>query len=1005
MSNILNTLAVSHTPSLGQSITAKDPGKWLYVAEGGSIAIIDSTLPSTFESSRAHKKFPFGDRGVMAIRMVVDPNCNATPSEASYTDTIYVAGGRDGLWAISAGVDPLSGNPATRLDDRQDFDDDTQLSNNRRWCNDVKYITINSIVYLAALFQAKDDNRLRLYRQYEAGSPLPPSLWANVLASRLVDGSETGHDLQSVKEVTLSSHPAIADSNPAIPSTSLWSSGIALGMSVSGSDIYVAMGTNGIVKVSFDNSLNATTTWGPIFGTGTDYAGGTGIPSGASGVWYENLVFSGHDGTTEREELPIFSDVVVDVSGDYLFAALENLGWARFDLSSSWTSSMDITHHEGEPVDDNERPFRFRLREGYKPTFVRALDSKSSLDSSSILAITGGSVTIMKELHTKLPGISYNPRVEWNGFENALNNGEAQTALYQVSSLTAGQYNNTSLHKVGGGDVLIAASGLDSVMNVYTYGKDVSGLDIRHRNTTITSIPMTINTINGTNTIYSHDLYSIRTISDHVKGTHTFGVEPSIVDESVLITGGNDGSLLNDGFLVKGVEDSKEVIKAWDASSTGDEAYLSLGIRTTNFAQWKKCGPPGARGQYAAGERFTSGPTYGYWGIKSYNIPQDSYNNEPFSLGEHAFMYPRSSFGVVSSRPYYGVVSRSVEYDNYLASQGKSPYLFMNATNSAEGLIMVCRDSLLGVLSKPYMAFDSGVSADTFLPQNEDLFTAFETHPEVSGMDRGLAKYKEYWSDFAGQTAPVFLSWMPSVFTVEDSGTDKWIACVPCNSIVNFHDLSAAVLRNNYGDNSADPAISFDASSETPDATLSGNYDRGMALFFDITDPTLLSTGPDEDDVIKSTFPKIILPNNPSAVWEVETVVLGTKTYIVVADEMGSIYSYDASTIFTETGATLNASGTWDASASNFDEQPNNIFSLAIDKVSSTDTSAYVYVGVKRLGVEVLRINSNGSLTHEELIQTWDSPHDIKLYGEHPNRRMLVTDYTGGIREFTTSSV
>ena len=90
----------------------------------------------------------------------------------------------------------------------------------------------------------------------------------------------------------------------------------------------------------------------------------------------------------------------------------------------------------------------------------------------------------------------------------------------------------------------------------------------------------------------------------------------------------------------------------------------------------------------------------------------------------------------------------------------------------------------------------------------------------------------------------------------------------------------------------------------------------------------------------------------------------------------------------------------WDASASNFDKQPNNAFSMGIDKVSSTDTSAYIYVGIKRLGIEVLRINSDGSLAHEELIPLWDSPFGLKLTGTYPNRRMIVADKIGGIREF-----
>ena len=161
MSNIINTLARSHPPSLAQSITAQEnPGKYAYAAEGGSIAIVNTSSLPTFEATRGVKKFPVGDRGVLPRRMVLDPDCATIPING-FRDTIYVAGGLDGLWAISADVNALSGNPAIRIDDRQDYNVDVQ--DNIRMCNDVKFITINGVVYLAALFQAKDDNRLRVY--------------------------------------------------------------------------------------------------------------------------------------------------------------------------------------------------------------------------------------------------------------------------------------------------------------------------------------------------------------------------------------------------------------------------------------------------------------------------------------------------------------------------------------------------------------------------------------------------------------------------------------------------------------------------------------------------------------------------------------------------------------------------------------------------------------------------------------------------------------------------
>jgi hypothetical protein len=1264
MSNIINTLARSHPPSLAQSITAQEyPGKYAYAGEGGSIAVIDTTLSSTFEATRGVKKFPVGDRGVIPRRMLYDPADTGT-ADPTWRQNLFIAGGLDGLWAISPSVETtgalhITSNRATRLDDRQDYNVDVQ--DNIRMCNDVKIMTVGTTDYLVALFQAKDDNRLRVYDLDALRDATEDSKIANL---------ETGYEVQAVVEVILGEHPSvIAGAAPNTPATSLWGS-IGLGMTVYGPDVYVAMGTNGIVKVSFSSAATpvATTVWGPIFGTGSAYETGLAdIPSNASTNWYKNLVFSGHDGATTKEELPIFSDVAVDTAGGYLFAAMETLGWVKFDITGgTWATDMAISHHEGEPRDANEEPLFFRLRYSTvydSPTHVRTMVVKSSAASGDILAITGNQAHTVFDQFSRLPGITYDPVFDWNhSFANAPAGGENYTALYRINDLSAGKFNNVSLDRVGGGDVFLTKHDTDNIMNVYNFGRDnYSNVAANNSSTSFYSAPMTINhnfypdntnlltyttdigsapgldmtvepaDVEGTHwtapagvvatfssidvenpflglssTNFSchtgpgfikneglvglgnptfqsdkHSIFSIyvknpggatsatefkiisqdktsiiinnevtfgwdpdnkskaiiidepddhalsgtkgyvqyakngwyrcsistsgvgkggpmgsggtqdgdrilsffyimqpatashlyisspkleqrditssnrlpgpyqpvpaetasithveststvqnnanryvRSIANHVRGNFTFEVDRSILDENALITGGNDGgdNTKNDGFLVRGVVDGKEVIKAWDASALNSDPNVQtkLGIRTTDFAQWKKCGPPGARGQYAAGERFTHTippvSYYGYWNFKSINVPQDPYNNEPFTLGDHAIMYPRNSFGVVSERPYYGAISRSSEYDDYLASQGKSPYLFMNATNSPEGLIMASRDSLLEPLGKPYT--DNYEHADTFLVSNTNAYTAFITHPEVSGMPRNtedgstqaeVDNAKDFWQYKAGNSQPPFFSWMPEVFPIMDSGTEKWIACVPCHNIINYPKLIADVARKAPSPPTAtNPLVVLDPSWEAGDVFYTANRDHGMAMFFDITDPTTLAKG--NLTPISSPFPKILLPINSlsnavgSAVWKAKHVVLGGITYIVVIDMMGSVYAYNAADIFTVTGPTLTATGSWDVPPSNFDKQSNNAFALDIDKVNSTDTSAYVYIGVKRMGIEVLRLNLNGTLVHEELIPCWDSPFGVKLHGTHPNRRMLVADKIGGIREFKTS--
>ena len=1088
MSNILNTLTRSHTPSITRSIAISNTDKYIYAAEGCSMVIMDSTVSPTsnptptLHATNGLKKFPIGKRGVLPIRMLFDP---LGADEPDWKDYIYVAGGRDGLWAISANINVHGGagiapdtttNRGTRLDNRQIYNVDTQ--DNIRFCNDVKLMEFGGVKYLVVLFSALADTRIRIYDLNTL----------DAAANAAVDADEeAGHEVQALGEVILGEHPAIGGTVTE-PTLHLWGS-TGLGMTVSGSDAYVAMGTNGIVKVDFSTPTSpGTPAWGPIFGTGSSPQTDSGSrPLNASAVWYENTEISGFNGDIVRRELPVFLDVAVDTIDGKIYAALDNLGWARFDLAS-WATTLGPDHHEGKPQDDNERPLKFLLRDfGNQdvPTFVRDLDIKESYNSShgNILAITGADRSVLQDFFfITLPGITYYPQLYWNGFDNEANysDGRSQTALYETSALVttvAGIYNNVSNYWVGSGEVILSNNPTsENWMNVFTYGKRSvpsggTAVDTKHINS-IHFCPMPINwwdshiqdgSEDSTSTVFDFDLSGERLEDGPQRGTNTFGAEPAHSHPNVLLHGGNDGHMRNTGFLVMGEDDGPvevgsepdKIIKAWDwdrlstdvdTQFNTDEVYFDVGVRTTNFYQFNYGSTTVVGGERQTRKRSVCGQTpdpnwtaaqnqqncddypalsniWGYWGFKSINIPDRPFGEEPTFQGERALEYPSNSFGIHSERSYYGVVSRNKKYEETFTANGssKTPYFFLTATNTPEGFILASH-TIMKILEFQPITDPARDDAYNFLHYFPDLWAPFETHPEVSGMPRDNIDAQKFWQYNSGKTNRPFYDWQPTVFPIMDSGIEKWIACVPCHSIVNYPKLLELVNHKFSKSGSSTPVderCDLSAAWAPTDPNLSSNYDHGMALFFDITDAALLAANHGNggfqnshgtgDNPVQSSFPKIILPNNPSAVWQTEHIVIDGTTYIFALDMMGGVYVYDAADIFTSV-TNLIPITEWDVPASNFDLQINNSFSLAIDQVNPTDTSAYVYVGVKSMGIYVLAFDpsaavSGDRLTQQEFMSTWDSPYNLHISGKHSSnsRSMILADYNGGIRQYTTS--
>ncbi len=95
--------------SRARALLCTPSGRMLYSAEGGTVTVIDmydesAQAPAYYDANMqaldGNKRFDLGSMGVLASKMVLDPAA-ADPPVGGGADWIYVAGGRDGLWAVA----------------------------------------------------------------------------------------------------------------------------------------------------------------------------------------------------------------------------------------------------------------------------------------------------------------------------------------------------------------------------------------------------------------------------------------------------------------------------------------------------------------------------------------------------------------------------------------------------------------------------------------------------------------------------------------------------------------------------------------------------------------------------------------------------------------------------------------------------------------------------------------------------------------------------------------
>jgi len=362
---IFDELQAVHPNSVPGALATRenpDGSHTLYVAEGGALAFIAAENPSSYQNEI--KIVPISSMGVQPVRLLPDP--------VNGGDLLFIAGGRFGLWVMDANDSPSSGNPAARIDDAEDAANPS-VQNSRRWCCDVEVVSTAGQDYLLALLAEKDSSRLRAYPLGDA---------RDVLLQHQTN--ETGHELAAVLEHTFVR-------NPAQPSGSAQS--LALGMDVRGQDVYVAMGTHGLVRLRFQGSFqNPIEEWGPVFGDGTYYQQ---QPQG--GDLYDDFHYK-LGGVTQRQDPPFFVDVAVMEGHDYLYAAVDHLGWVRFDVeNAAWGASTPIDRHEGVAITNQQGEKQVQLVDpglvsGKVRTDARALE---------LVETTPGKPALVVAAHTR----------------------------------------------------------------------------------------------------------------------------------------------------------------------------------------------------------------------------------------------------------------------------------------------------------------------------------------------------------------------------------------------------------------------------------------------------------------------------------------------------------------------------------------------------------------------------------------------------------------------------
>jgi len=981
---ILDRLAAVHPNGPPGALTATPSGSLLLVAEGGALAFIGTRTQAGFEEPL--KVVRIGRRGVVPVRMRLDPDADFADGPDP-EDLVYVAGGRDGLWALHADPDPTVLQPrAARVDDSPGGDPADQTS--RRWCTDVDVLRVGGADWLVALFAEKDDSRLRVY---------PLQRVRDVVA---LHAEEQGHELAATVEVALGQHPSGQGEHRSF--------GYAL--AADGSDVFVALGGHGLARVSFARGVTRPeVAFGPVYGDGSHYA------SSPPHEVYDDLRYRDTEGTVEREDPPQFVDVAVQDfgGGHFLYAAVDHLGWARFDLSDplEFDADMPIEHQEGIVLEDNghgekqilltEDASAQRIR-----TYARRIDVVASPDGPVVAVAVGTRPMVIQ------PGGATDGRPLGNTGDTfagvsdygTLTGTHSYVLLYRASGLMSGEINH-DLRMRGGGDRVHLVRVQSHPGNVVFFGGDASPGATLPQSGLGDSNPLGFGKSRiGTAESGAHltylaglrwatgrpRLFRTRRNGDR-PGRLTLAVGASIGDPELLLTAANDSGLASDGFLAVCGE---HVERFYEPDEHGHDGRAAHGILFSPEAQWFAAGEEPTHYTWGAGRNAPdAGPSELRWRMKKIDPGSGLClaTPRPPELVKTIFVEsPVDRFGALP-RGFYNMGTLDPAYD----AQNLQGWevLFGTRAGTPDGGMLLLRDRITGVME------DAGTPDGELIEFSErpDIFVhALDTHAEFLAVDSSHPDAQNLLGPqklgLVGPTSTFF----PRLFQLPGPGSatpDRWVLALP--ALVCSLDPGLPIFTDpgNPGPEGYHPEWS-------PPAPFDRAFDHALVRFYDVTDP-------DPGAIVD--LGSIIGPRAGTSAFRIEVVEVDGRHYAFVANFGGSLLVYDVTELAdtTHPAATPNLAALttvfaeWTPPGSISDDLPSNVMGLAVDEQGG---EVHVYLAVMRIGIGVLRFDPGAAagdrLEDLGLIQTPGSPAAVWIRVDGGTRSLLVADTAGGIRSY-----
>jgi len=1033
---LLDELVAYYPYGPSYTMTSTPDGNYLYVGEGCSIAVIlaDPSASNPDDNYKDPiKRSPIGSTGVLPVKLLLDPDASTTPAFGAH-DLLYIAGGRDGLWAMQADTQTeTQPNRAVRIDDAT-VENSTSDQDSRRWCDDLDYITLGEngeqVTYLVALFGQKDGSRLRLYNL---------DVVRSAVNQALIAGLDLGFEINPDKSIGIGRHTSFFAAGYA-PS-------FAFGMAVDdvNDHVYVAMGFHGLVRVSLDWPNNPpvqpwSLTWGPFFGDGSKYT------SDVDSDLYKDVKF--YEGAELVADYPPpFLDVAVDRTDPqdpWLYAAVDHLGLVGFSLSGTWKEfiydgpSVKRFHQEGVKDWDhnNNTLFWSELVVDADPnvcsTFARRVQVVesakallvSTIPSSAMVhpAVLAPSRTFSYD-HTMLGLLPLN--ASWTEFIPPALGGwirHGYTLAYDLASRgswVSGQTNIAAQAEMGRQmyGPPIQPSGTLSFFS----GGDFEVSRMLEPNPAVSYNQPDLYRVEFSNSAsgqpWPPQTPPLTTYAELVRlmedrpGRWVYRAALNAANPQVLATTNNESGWTGDGPLVLDLtqSDGARIVANFDPGSTDDEGRKAgmNGILFEPDAACRRTARPGWN-EYRFGFRRVSGGIR--WRLAKMfgglNVTNPGTSDPPHEEKAIFFTAPEDQFLYTGYYQYSGA-GYCPEYCQDVSRN----LVFASVFETPQGIRVLDLDELIADID------DDGLTTHR---QNYNLGYSLTdarmvgelvTHPEFWNVPEcrfGAAHDPdaEHFIDGGSNGPTEFFGRVrtmpPQFIKLPSAGgghpADTWVLVVPC--CYAGCDENAQIFSTHGGWKPED------------DFRTGHGYSRLMVRFFNISVPGVINDYADEDHTGSRNVRAYTLlgPDERSSAMFLRTLRLDLegdddRYFCFVADLGGHMYVYEITDLLLyppdfphddpptggikshlHYGATIGPDtsypntllpfATYEPPSCVADDQVSNIFDVEVDSAhwidgGVTHDEVYVYVSVQREGVHVLRLDLNGgSLVPVEMIQT-----------------------------------